>query len=157
MASKKIRHLLRQILHQEFMGDIDAADHTLGSGAQMDIILQCLRSILPLFSGKFKVIFNIDMRNFQNTADIFDIAGYDCLVLIFKGSDFFAGQHRGQCAHHSAADGADDVVQSCSVFLFRFDFIEIFDSAVDTVIYRFVKTLDFGFPGRPVLSGNGTV
>jgi hypothetical protein len=77
--------------------------------------------------------------------------------LIFKGPDLFFGQHRGQCAHHSAADSTDNVVQGCGVFLFGIDFIEILDSAVDTVKYRLTKTFDFGFPGRPMLSGNGNV
>jgi hypothetical protein len=66
------------------MDDLDAADHALGCGAQLDVIFQCFRSILSFFLGQFKEILNVDMRYFQNTVDIFYIAGYDCLILVFK-------------------------------------------------------------------------
>jgi hypothetical protein len=74
---------------------------------------------------------------------------------MIESADLFSGQYHGQCPHHSTANSTHDVIQSGSVFLFWLNFIEVFDSTVNTIVNRLAKAFNNSLSGGPSLSGNG--
>jgi hypothetical protein len=69
-------------------------------------------------------------------------------------SDTFFGQHRGQSSHHSAADGADNVIKGGSMFFLWFNSIKVFDPAVNSVKHRLVKPFNDSLSRRAGLPGD---
>jgi hypothetical protein len=100
---------------------------------------------------------DLDASDFQNFVDLFNVTSYLSLIEMLEGSDFFAGQYHGQCAHHSATHSADYVIQSGGVLFFWFYLIKILYSTVDAIINRLTKAFDQGFPGWALFSGDGNL
>ena len=101
------------------MGNLDAADHALRRRAEMQVAVQSRPGIRGLFLGHLEAIGNTDSGYFQHAADIFDVTNNGCLESILEGTDLFFGQHRGQSSHHSAAHGADHVIERGGMLFFR--------------------------------------
>jgi hypothetical protein len=74
---------------------------------------------------------------------------------MFEGPNFLAGQYHGQCAHHSAANSANYVIQSGGMLFFWFYFIKILYAAVDAIINRLAKAFNQSLPGWSLYSGDG--
>jgi len=137
--------------------EVDAADDALGARTSGQIDVQCRKGVRPFLFGHLEVVVDVDAGDFQNAVDIFYVARHGGLENIFRGPNLLSGQHRGQCAHHSAPDSPDNVVEGSGVLLFGIDFIEFFDPAVDPVINRFTEAFDDGLAGRPLFHGNDDV
>jgi hypothetical protein len=137
------------------MADIYAADDTLSRRAQLNVIVESLLCMLPLLLRDFEEVMNLHARDLEDTLHVFNVTCYLRPIQMLESADLLSGQYHGQCPHHSAADCTHHMIQSGSVFFVRLNFIEIFDSTVNTIVNRLTKALDNSLPGGSSLSGNG--
>ena len=124
--------LFRHGFHFELMLYINAPDHTLSRRALSDIVVETFPGlILPVIRQPEQVV-DIDTHDLQHVVHCFDITRHYGFEPILKGPDLLSGQHRGQCAHHSAADRTNDMVKRGGMLFFGRDIAD--DGALAVVV-----------------------
>ncbi len=138
---------LGDFLEIEFILQFYAADNALGRRAIAQIGCKSFSGPFSLVRGELQMVFDAYRRDLQNAADAFNISFRIGPEEVLESADFFTGQRRGQCPHHSAGGRRYDMVERGRMLLFRFDLVEVLYPAVDAIVDRFAEAFDHGSPG----------
>lgn len=137
------------------MFDVNTADDTLGTRAVRQILLERSVSIICLPWRNLDTIMDTDLGDLEDPIDILDIPFHRGPVMAFVGRDMRLGQKTGQGSHHSSSDAANDVVKGGRVLYLWFNIIEPLNASMDSVIDRFLESLNEGLADWSVDSGDG--